>query len=235
VKFEIRNVFGDVIYAADAMSLRDAVKAAVRGGSDLRRSDLSGLDLSGLDLSYSKLSGSNLSYSNLSGSNLSYSNLSYSNLSYSNLSYSNLSGSDMRYSNLSYSNLSYSNLSGSDMRGSDMRGSDMRGSDLSGSKLSGSKLSGSTLSEYGILVGNSPILQIGPIGSRNDYLIAYTVSAGVCVRTGCFFGSLEEFRVAVETTHGSDTTHGREYAAAIAMIEAHAAIWTPAQPKTEAI
>ena len=75
-------------------------------------------------------------------------------------------------------------------------------------------------------MGNRPILQIGPIGSRCAYLVSYITDAGIKVRAGCFFGSIEEFEAACAKTHG-DNDHGKEYAAAVAMIRAHAAIWTP--------
>ena len=68
--------------------------------------------------------------------------------------------------------------------------------------------------------------ELGQIGSRSDYLVSYLTTEGVMIRAGCFFGALDAFRAACVTTHG-DSSHGREYAAAIAMIEAHAAIWTP--------
>ena len=70
------------------------------------------------------------------------------------------------------------------------------------------------------------IMQIGPIGSRSATLTA-TLSAGgsVQVVTGCFLGSLDEFRTAVETTHG-DSQHGRDYRAAITLIESRAASWS---------
>jgi hypothetical protein len=56
---------------------------------------------------------------------------------------------------------------------------------------------------------------------------------GVMVRAGCFSGYLDEFRSAVAETHG-DGIYGREYAAAIQMIEAHAELWAPAQVEQEA-
>ena len=103
---------------------------------------------------------------------------------------------------------------------------DLSGADLSGANLGGAYLRGAYLG-YNKLIGASPILMIGPIGSRSDYLASYITDAGIMVRTGCFFGSLDKFRAAVVETHG-DSNHGREYAAAISMIESHAAIWTPA-------
>ena len=77
------------------------------------------------------------------------------------------------------------------------------------------------------LIGRRPLLTIGPIGSRCDYLTAYLTDAGVYVRAGCFFDTIEAFRAAVVAEH-ADNNHGREYMAAIAMIEAHAAIWSSA-------
>jgi len=112
--------------------------------------------------------------------------------------------------------------SGADLRDADLSGVDLIGSDLRSADLSGSKL-----------VGERPILQIGPLGSRSDYLVAYLTDAGVMIVAGCFFGSLDQFRAACDKTHG-DSIHGREYAAAIQMIEAHALLWTPAEEAKEA-
>ena len=100
--------------------------------------------------------------------------------------------------------------------GADLRSADLGGADLRGAYLRGAKL-----------IGDRPILQIGPIGSRSDYLIACVTDQGVLVRAGCFFGSLDELSAAIDKTHG-DSVHGIEYATAIAMIDAHAELWTPA-------
>ena len=98
--------------------------------------------------------------------------------------------------------------------------------DLRSAYLRGAYLSRAVLDDGIKLVGLRPILQLGQIGSRSDYLVSYLTTEGVMIRAGCFFGALDAFRAACVTTHG-DSSHGREYAAAIAMIEAHAAIWTP--------
>ena len=110
---------------------------------------------------------------------------------------------------------------GADLRGAYLSDAYLRGANLSDADLRGANLRGAKL------VGDRPVLMIGPVGSRSDYLTAYVTDAGVRVRAGCFFGSLDKFRAAVAETHG-DSNHGREYAAAISMIESHAAIWTPA-------
>ena len=119
------------------------------------------------------------------------------------------------------------NLRGANLRGADLGDADLRGANLRDAYLRDANLGGKKL------IGVRPIFIIGPLGSDARYLTAYLTDGGVMVRTGCFFGTLEEFSAAVTEKHG-DNTHGREYRAVIAMIEAHAAIWTPAGTETKA-
>ncbi len=128
-----------------------------------------------------------------------------------------LDGADLVGADLAGANLARAYLVGADLVGADLDGADLVGADLAGAKL----------------LGNRPIIQIGPVGSRCAYLVAYLTDAGVRVRAGCFFGSLDEFRAAVIETHGT-SIHAREYAAAIALIEMHAECWTPAVVVSEA-
>ncbi len=143
-----------------------------------------------------------------SGANLSRASLSGADLTDASLSGANLSGANLFAANLDAAYLRGADLGGADLGVADLRGANLRAADLDGAEL----------------VGNRPVLQIGPIGSRADYLVAYLTDAGVRVQAGCFFGSLEEFRAAVTKTH-EDGLHGREYAAAIQMIEVHAELW----------
>ena len=98
---------------------------------------------------------------------------------------------------------------------------------LDGANLDGAYLVGAKL------IGERPIFQIGPIGSRCAYLVAYITDAGIKIKAGCFFGTLAEFSDRVETEHGTNE-HGQEYRAAIVLIEAHAKLWTPIAEKREA-
>jgi hypothetical protein len=160
-------------------------------------------------------------------------NLRGADLGGANLRGADLYGANLRGADLGGADLGGANLRGADLYGANLRGADLRGADLYGANLYGANLRGANLGGKK-LVGPRPLLQIGPIGSRYDYLIAYLTDAGVMVRAGCFFDTLDAFRAAVETTHGS-SNHGREYTAAIATIEAHAEIWTPAaEPAQEA-
>ncbi len=142
------------------------------------------------------------------------------------------SGADLSGAYLRGAYLRGADLRGAYLRGADLRGADLSGADLSGADLSGVYLRGAKVDGF-LLVGNRPVLQLGPIGSRSDYLLAFLTEQGTRVRTGCFTGTLAEFAEAVKREHG-DRDHGREYVAAIAMIEVHAAIWTPAVEEAKA-
>ena len=99
------------------------------------------------------------------------------------------------------------------------------GANLAGAYLDGANLAGAYLARAK-LIGQRPVFQIGPIGSRCAYLLTFITDQGVQVRAGCFAGSLDEFEQAVKETHG-ENEHGKEYTTAIAMVRAHAEIWTP--------
>jgi len=135
------------------------------------------------------------------------------------------SGANLGSANLSGANLGSANLSSADLGSADLSGAYLNGADLGSADLSGAYLGGED-GKHLTLVGSRPFLILGPIGSRCDDLTAYLTDVGVQVRAGCFFGTLEAFRAAVVAEH-SDNNHGREYMAAITMIEAHASIWTP--------
>lgn len=95
-----------------------------------------------------------------------------------------------------------------------------------GASLVGAYLDGASLDDKSKLVGARPILQIGPIGSRCAYFVAYLTDCGIRLRAGCFFGTKAEFEAKLAATH-NESDHAKEYRAAIAMIDAHAEIWTP--------
>ena len=205
MKIQIKARFTDaVIFEAD-ISDDAPVSGRTRLAAEAAvraRANLYRANLSCADLSGADLSGANLSGANLYGANLSCANLYRANLYRADLSGAKLSGANLYRANLSCADLYRAKLSGAD---------------LSGANLSGAKL-----------VGERPILQIGPIGSRCAYLQSFLTDAGVMVRAGCWYGDIAAFERRMKSEHG-DNAHGREYAAAIAMIRAHATIWMPAE------
>ena len=135
----------------------------------------------------------------------------------------NLSGADLRDANLSCAYLRGANLRDADLRGANLSCASLRGANLSDADLRGAYIRGGIK-----LSGNRPVLVIGPIGSRADYLTAYVTDKGVYLRAGCFLGTRDEFATAVKKTHGDESVHAKEYAAALGLVDVHAALW-PAQ------
>ena len=99
--------------------------------------------------------------------------------------------------------------------------------DLSEANLSRANLFGATIANGDKLVGARPIFQIGPIGSRCAYFTAYITDKGLRFDAGCQRQITREvFEQRLGDEHG-DNEHAKEYRAALALIDAHAEIWTP--------
>ena len=89
--------------------------------------------------------------------------------------------------------LRYANLRGADLRGADLRYANLRDTDLSYADL-----------RYADLP--AIILQVGPIGSRKDYVVYNVCNDNI--RGGCWNdymgGTLEEFEARVEEVYPSE-------------------------------
>ena len=109
----------------------------------------------------------------------------------------------------------------------------LAGANLDGANLDGANLAGANLADKSELQGDRPILQIGPIGSRCAYFVAYLTNNGLRLHAGCFFGTRDEFEKKLQDEHDNND-HAKEYRAALAMIDAHAEIWTPKLEEKEA-
>ena len=158
---------------------------------------------------------------NLAGAYLAGAYLAGAYLARANLADANLARADLARANLAGADLAGADLARADLAGADLAGANLARADLAGAYLAGAYLAGDKKLK---LIGPRPVLTIGPIGSRADTLIAFITDAGIRVRAGCFFDTLDLFKAAVDETHGSNE-HGREYAAAIVMIEAHASLF----------
>ena len=136
------------------------------------------------------------------------------------------SRADLSRADLSRADLSRADLSRADLYGANLSRADLYGANLSRADLSRADLSGANL--YGEkLVGARPIFQIGPIGSRCAYFTAYITDKGLRFDAGCQRQITREvFEQRLGDEHG-DNEHAKEYRAALALIDAHAEIWTP--------
>ena len=116
--------------------------------------------------------------------------------------------------NLDGAYLARANLDGANLDRANLAGAYLDSADLAGAYLVGANLA-----------GGRPIFQIGPIGSRSAYLVAYMTDKGVILKAGCFTGSVKEFEAKLEAEHG-DNEHAQEYRAALELIAVHAELWT---------
>ena len=92
--------------------------------------------------------------------------------------------------------------------------------------LDGANLDGAKIKDDCTLVGQRPIFQIGPIGSRCAYFVAYITDKGLRFDTGCQRQITREvFEERLQDSHG-DNLHAKEYKAALALIDIHAELWS---------
>ena len=148
------------------------------------------------------------------------------NLTGANLTGANLTGANLDGAYLDGANLDGANLTGAYLRGAYLDGAYLDGANLRGANLRGANLRGAFLVGGKKLIGDRPVLMVGPIGSRCDYLTAYLTDKGMHLRAGCFFGDIDTFRNKLEAERG-DNDHAAEYRAALVLIEKHVEIWTP--------
>ncbi len=178
-------------------SIRLTLELAIKSGTDLSGANLSCTDLRGANLSGAYLSGADLSGAYLSCTDLRGANLSCADLSCADLSDAKMSCADLSCANLRGANLSCADLSDAYMKNKEK------------------------------LVGKRPIFQIGPIGSRCAYFVAYVTDKGLRFDAGCQHQITREvFEERLTELHG-ENDHAKEYRAALALIDAHAEIWAP--------
>ena len=165
---------------------------------------------------------------NLAGANLACANLAGAYLAGAYLAGAYLAGAYLDGANLARANLACANLAGANLAGAYLAGAN-----LAGANLACANLAGANLADKSELQGDRPILQIGPIGSRCAYFVAYLTNNGLRLHAGCFFGTRDEFEKKLQDEHDNND-HAKEYRAALAMIDAHAEIWTPKLEEKEA-
>jgi len=138
--------------------------------------------------------------------------LAGADLTRANLVEANLTGANLTLTNLANANLANANLAGADLAWADLTGANLARADLTRANLAGAKITPDHA-----LVGTRPLLQIGPLGSRGAMLLAFRTDKGLLLRTGCFFGTPEEFEAAARKTHG-DNTHAADYLSALVFV-----------------
>ena len=118
-------------------------------------------------------------------------------------------------------------LAGAYLAGAYLAGANLARANLDGANLARANLDGANLDGGVTLVGDRPIFQVGPIGSRCAFFTSYITSDGLRFDAGCQRQiTREKFEERLIENHG-DNEHAKEYRAALALIDIHAEIWTP--------
>ena len=144
------------------------------------------------------------------GAYLGGANLRGANLGGAYLGGAYLGGAYLGGADLGGAYLGGADLGGAYLGGADLGGAYLGGAYLGGAYLGGAYLGGAYLGGAGKITSIDDILLIGPIGSRGDYTHIYRTDMGICVKCGCFFGSIDEFALKVNDTHG-EKKYGIEY------------------------
>lgn len=110
-------------------------------------------------------------------------------------------------------------LHGADLAGANLRYADLMSTDLRDANLTGANLRSANLSSADL--GDVKVIQLGPLGSRHDYLVVKQFADGSTeAMTGCFRGDLSQLETAVQQTYADHPQYLVEYTAALAYCRA---------------
>ena len=123
-----------------------------------------------------------------------------------------LRGAFLRGASLRGASLGGASLDGAFLDGASLGGAFLRGASLGGAFLDGASLGGAFLRDKENPIES--IKQIGNIGSRGGFTIAFKCKKSIEINCGCFWGTIEEFEEAVKEKHAG-TKYETEYMAAI--------------------
>jgi len=126
---------GDVIFEVEVDSLKEAVVAAVKQGSDLQDADLRGADLRGAYLQDADLQGAYLQDADLQDADLRGADLQDADLRGAYLQDADLQGAYLRGAYLRGAYLQDADLRGAYLRGAYLQGAYLRGADLQDADL----------------------------------------------------------------------------------------------------
>ena len=101
------------------------------------------------------------------------------------------------------------NLYGANLVSANLVSANLGGASLGGADLGGAYLGGAKLKDAEI-IGQNAVIQISPIGSRQDTLTVFRTDKGLRLQTGCFYGDADTFLMKVMDTHGTNQ-HATNY------------------------
>lgn len=212
-----------VLYEDEKDTIRGTVEAAVEKGICLREANLSGDHLR-----EARIGGVDLSYANLNTIDLRFAYMKEADLREADLREAEvgeaiLIGADLRYANMAGANFYGADLSLTALHEAYITGATLAGAKLDRVNISGAKIDMRAGAIATVGPGNA-IWQFGPIGSRNDFLVAINTDLGLLLSIGCQHHlTVDEFLNEVDKTHGS-SHHAKAYRAAVQLMVAMAEV-----------
>ena len=200
MKFKIKSwITGKVIITLEGENFKAAFMTAFAAGQRFEYADLSGMDLSKLNIKFGCFYGTKFYGTTFDGTK----------------------------------------FDGTKFDGAKFDGTKFYGTTFDGTKFDGTKFDGTTFDGttfYGTTFKRTcfagkeivdcarPIFAIHPLGSEQRTMYAVLTKKGIHILTGCFSGSVDEFKAAIEKKHG-DNAHDQEYLAALTLVELHFKLW----------
>jgi len=204
---QIKTVGGEVLFehACEDNTVKNTLLEALKSYTNLTEVNWTGANLTEVNLTGADRTGAGLSGANLTSAGLTRADLTGAYLTSANLTSADLSGANLTSAYLSRANLTSAYLTRAD--------------------LTGANLTGATIIDNETLLGCRPVIQIGPIGSRKDYLTAYSTNKGQRFDIGCQRQITREIFEKRITEQHDNNKCAQEYHAALAFIDAHHKIW----------
>lgn len=224
MKYEIKSwSAGKLLFTLEGENWKLAFTAAVTAGQKFDEADLSGKDFSDIEVDCKDSSFDNCRFDNCCFDSSRFYNCCFDSSFYSSSFYSSSFYNCRFYNSHFYGSFYNSRFDNCSFYNSRFKNSRFYSSIFDNCRLYSSRFDNSSFADKKI-TGPRPFFFVGPLGSDQRQLMAVSTEKGIHLVTGCFSGSIDEFCAALKKKHG-DNEHGKEYAAAIQMIEAHFEIW----------
>jgi len=147
---------------------------------------------------------------NWRGANLSRMKLSGARFAGSNLGRVSFKRSDLSYANFSRCDLTRAKFDHADLTGASFGDATLRYASFDGANLADTWWIGARISKANFN-GIKNAIAFPNVGSRRATLLVVKHDTGLCFKTGCFWGNIDEFYAAVLETHGIFSPYGWQY------------------------
>ena len=220
-----------VLFEDESLNMGTALEAAIKADINLSGADLRNQDLRWLDMTNGRLIDAAFDNSTLSCAKLD--NADFRGACFRGAKLRDISAIKCDFRNANFSqaaliraslketNLSCANLTRSVLSSTTLENACLSSVNFTYAGFYDTSLVGATLRDGAVLGAGRPVLQITPIGSRQDTLVIYNTDRGLYFDIGCQRQiSQSTFEERILEFH-SNNVYARDYRAAIAMAEAY--------------